>query len=148
MSPVGVARMSPKRKKVVSSGQTSSGPLKGKIPSSGAISRDFTDAFSVSLRAYWDQVQKDNRLKLIDIFCVFLVAVALVQTVFMALIRDTFPFNAFLAGFVICVGQFVLLISLRLQLVSPFAGISKNRAFGEFVLASLILHFISLHFIN
>ncbi|QLQ79700.1 hypothetical protein HG537_0C03480 [Torulaspora globosa] len=144
MSPVGVVTMSPKRKKAVSSVQTRSGPF----PWSGTISRDFTDAFNVSLKAYWDQVKKDNRLKLIDIFCVFLVVVAFVQTSFMVLIRDTFPFNAFLAGFIVCVGQFVLLMSLRLQLVSPFDGISKNRAFGEFVLASLILHFISLHFIN
>ncbi|QLL32822.1 hypothetical protein HG536_0D03440 [Torulaspora globosa] len=148
MSPVGVVAMSPKRKKAVSSTQTSSVPLKGKIPSSGTISKDFADAFSVSLKAYWGQVEQDNRLKLIDIFCVFLVVLALIQTAFMAFIRDTFPFNAFLAGFIVCVGQFVLLISLRLQLASPFPGISKNKAFGEFVLASLILHFISLHFIN
>lgn len=140
--------MSPKSKKAVSVAQTISTASKSKIPSSGAIGKDFRDAFQVSLRSYRDQVSRDNRLKLIDIFCVFLVAVAVVQAAFMALIRDTFPFNAFLAGFLVCVGQFVLLISLRLQLVSPFAGISKNRAFGEFVLASLILHFISLHFIN
>lgn len=140
--------MSPKNKKAVATGQTGSAALKSKIPSSGTISKDFQDAFTVSLKAYKSQIEKDNRLKLIDIFCVFLVAVALVQTAFMALVRDTFPFNAFLAGFIICVGQFVLLISLRLQLVNPFAGISKNKAFGEFVLASLILHFISLHFIN
>ncbi|CCE92946.1 dolichyl-diphosphooligosaccharide-protein glycotransferase TDEL_0F01350 [Torulaspora delbrueckii] len=140
--------MSPKVKKAAVAAQTGSGTLKSKIPSSGTISKDFSDAFNVSLESYLSQVKKDNRLKLIDIFCVFLVAIALVQTVFMAMIRDTFPFNAFLAGFIVCVGQFVLLISLRLQIVDSFPGISKNRAFGEFVLASLVLHFISLHFIN
>lgn len=140
--------MPSKVKKAAVAAQTGSGSLKNKIPSSGTISKDFRDAFNVSLNSYITQVKKDNRLKLIDIFCVFLVAIALVQTVFMALIRDTFPFNAFLAGFIACVGQFVLLISLRLQVVSSFPGIPKNRAFGEFVLASLILHFICLHFIN
>lgn len=140
--------MSTKNKKVGATPQAATSSSKSKIPSSGAIGKDFKDAFNVSLQSYWSQVEKDNRLKLIDIFCAFLVVIAVVQTLFMALIRDTFPFNAFLAGFIVCVGQFVLLISLRLQLVDSFAGISKNKAFGEFVVASLILHFISLHFIN
>lgn len=112
------------------------------------ITQDFKEAYRLALKSYKEQVSDDARLKLIDIFCAFLVVVAGVETLFMALIRDTFPFNAFLSGFIICVGQFVLLISLRLQLQEPFEGVPKSRAFGEFIVASLILHFTTLHFIN
>ncbi|QLG70358.1 hypothetical protein HG535_0A02970 [Zygotorulaspora mrakii] len=121
---------------------------KGKPLTTVAVGKDFSDAYSLAMKSYWLQISKDNRLKLIDMFCVFLVAIAAVQCLFMVVVRDTFPFNAFLSGFIACVGQFVLLISLRLQYVDTFKGISKNRAFGEFILASLVLHFICLHFIN
>ena len=102
------------------------------------------------MKAYTTQVEGNNKLKLIDIFCVFLVLVGGIQFLFALLVRDSFPFNAFLAGFIMCVGQFVLLISLRLQILNQieFPGISSNRAFAEFIIASLTLHFICLHFIN
>lgn len=109
---------------------------------------DFVEAYNVSVKSYMDQINSDRRLKLIDIFCLFLVLIGIAQFSFVCLIRDNFPFNAFLAGFIECVGQFVLLISLRLQMTNPFPNISKNEAFGGFVLVSLILHFICLHFIN
>lgn len=92
------------------------------------------------------------RLKLIDTFLVFLVALGALQFVYVLLV-GTFPFNAFLAGFISCVGQFVLTVSLRLQYHVPedtpkaFA-ITPERAFGDYVIASLILHFIVFHFIN
>ncbi|AQZ18097.1 OST2 (YOR103C) [Zygosaccharomyces parabailii] len=131
--------MTPKPKKIASKTTTSA---------ANTITQDFKEAYRLALKSYQDQVGYNPRLKLIDIFCVFLVVIAGIQTLFMGLIRDTFPFNAFLAGFIVCVGQFVLLVSLRLQLQEPFEGVPKNRAFGEFVIASLILHFTTLHFIN
>ncbi|CAI4064168.1 hypothetical protein N7582_002599 [Saccharomyces uvarum] len=115
---------------------------------SSAVITDFQEAFKTSKKAYFAQIEKNPKLKLIDIFCFFLVLLGLIQFAFIVLIRDNFPFNAFLSGFIICVGQFVLLMSLRLQLCDSFPGISKNRAFGEFIVASLILHFVCLHFIN
>lgn len=127
------------------------------------------------------------RLKLIDLFLLFLVVLGVLQFLFVLLV-GTFPFNAFLGGFISCVGQFVLTVSLRLQynadnnsiesenkykkeilekdiseinsgLVNvesleedvqskPFKYISPERAFGDFIFASLILHFIVYHFIN
>ncbi|CCF57850.1 hypothetical protein KAFR_0D02030 [Kazachstania africana CBS 2517] len=119
-----------------------------KTTTASSITKDFAEAFNLSIDSYFKQVNSNNKLKLIDIFAFFLVLIALIQFVFVCLIRDNFPFNAFLAGFIICVGQFILLMCLRMQLLSPFEGISTNRAFGEFVLASLLLHFICLHFIN
>lgn len=95
------------------------------------------------------------RLKLIDMFLVFLVAAGVLQFVYVLLVGN-FPFNAFLGGFISCVGQFVLTVSLRLQYAtaehdrasSVFKTISPEVAFGEYVFASLILHFIVFHFIN
>lgn len=113
-----------------------------------SIWNDFQDVYKVSMKSYWDALERYPKLKLIDIFCLFLVIIGVIQVVFLCLIRDNFPFNAFLSGFIICVGQFVLLISFRMQYLNPFPGISKNRAFGEFIVASLMLHFICLHFIN
>ncbi|KAI3404481.1 OST2 [Candida oxycetoniae] len=124
------------------------------------------------------------KLKLIDIFLVFLVALGVLQFIYVLLIGN-FPFNAFLGGFAICVGQFVLLVSLRLQINDGqtkketteeeidividnkgeieeidvveakivekeriFESITPERAFADFLFASLILHFIVIHFIN
>lgn len=95
------------------------------------------------------------RLKLIDLLLVFLVALGVLQFIYVILIGN-FPFNAFLGGFISCVGQFVLTVSLRLQYAtadkdsesSVFKSITPEVAFGEYVFASLILHFIVFHFIN
>lgn len=63
------------------------------------------------------------------------------------------PFNAFLAGFSACVGQFVLTASLRIQ-TNPAnrkefsESFSDERAFADFVFGSLILHFFCINFIN
>lgn len=132
----------PKSKKVATK--------KTKESSTGHVFEDFQEAFSTSLKSYKKQVQHNPKLKLIDIFCAFLVLVGGIQFLFALLVRSSFPFNAFLAGFIMCVGQFVLLISLRLQVLNAteFPGISSNRSFAEFILASLTLHFICLHFIN
>lgn len=96
------------------------------------------------------------RLKLIDAFLAFLVALGILQFVYVLLVGN-FPFNAFLGGFISCVGQFVLVVSLRMQYAvatkepgndTPFPTITPERALGDFVFASLVLHFIVFHFIN
>ncbi|AMD21539.1 HFL317Wp [Eremothecium sinecaudum] len=122
---------------------------------SGSLSGTLCDAiiqFQESLVTAWQAYRKDvsgnQRLMLIDTFCLGLVVLGVIQFSFIVVRRDTFPFNAFLSGFIACVGQFVLLVSLRLQIGEEFKGISKPRAFGEFTFASLVLHFICLHFIN
>ncbi|KAG0671346.1 oligosaccharyltransferase complex subunit epsilon [Maudiozyma exigua] len=121
---------------------------KKSVASKDDIQKDFMEAINLSISSYKSQVRNNKKLRLIDIFATMLVVIGVFQTAFVGLIQDNYPFNAFLAGFIICVGQFVLLMCLRLQLTHPFEGISKSKAFGEFVVASLILHFTCLHFIN
>lgn len=108
------------------------------------------------------------RLRLIDLFLVFLVALGVLQFVYVLLVGN-FPFNAFLGGFISCVGQFVLTVSLRMQYVqSREAEVAEEepteeekvekvekreehkpeRGFAEYMFASVILHFIVFHFIN
>lgn len=86
------------------------------------------------------------RLQVIDMFLAFLVAMGVLQFVYVLVVGD-FPFNAFLGGFGICVAQFVLTVSLRLQIAAG-ASDRNHYAFGEYVFASVILHFIVFHFIN
>lgn len=110
---------------------------------------EFQKSIQVSYKSYIDTLTP--RLKLVDIFLVFLVFVALVQFVF-AVVLGNFPFNAFLGGFISTVGQFVLTVSLRLQTAQQnqkeFPGVSPERAIGDYIFASLVLHFIVYHFIN
>lgn len=101
--------------------------------------------------SYKTVIDQNPLLKLIDIFTAALVGIAALQCVFMIIIRDTFPFNAFLAGFIICVTQFALNVSLRLSLVKYSTDNKvrgERKVFVEYVVCSLVLHFISLHFIN
>ncbi|KAK6465427.1 DAD family-domain-containing protein [Scheffersomyces coipomensis] len=152
------------------------------------ITSSINEVFSAINTTYADYFETlTPRLKLIDIFLVFLVALGILQFIHVLLI-GSFPFNAFLGGFISCVGQFVLTVSLRLQVKEThksdekvneeedddaeedeeeivdeelviksdepkvsdkiFKVISPERSFGDFIFASLILHFIVIHFIN
>lgn len=100
----------------------------------------------------WESHQQaPARIRLIDTFMVYLMAAGVAQFVF-CVVFGNYPFNAFLAGFGANVAQFVLLASLRQQ-IDPsnrkeFSSVSPQRAFRDFVLGSLMLHFVSWHFVN
>ncbi|GAB5590634.1 Dolichyl-diphosphooligosaccharide-protein glycosyltransferase subunit dad1 [Umbelopsis nana] len=69
-------------------------------------------------------------LKFIDVYLVFIMASGVLQFLYMLAV-GTFPYNAFLAGFISTVGSFVLTANLRIQTNaqnSPdFKGISPER---------------------
>ncbi|KAI0370304.1 defender against cell death 1 [Pilatotrama ljubarskyi] len=92
-----------------------------------------------------------TRLKTIDAFLVFLMLSGIIQFLYCILVSN-FPFNAFLAGFASCVGQFVLTASLRSQVNpanrSEFKEVSPERAFADFALGSLVLHFFVYNFLG
>ncbi|KAK6079169.1 DAD family protein [Seiridium cupressi] len=116
----------------------------------------------------WDQIafnivdyyQKNTpqRTKLIDVFMAFLVVVGGLQFLY-CILAGNYPFNAFLSGFGATVGQFVLTgadtratASLRIQTTeankSEFPAVSPERAFADYIVGSLILHFFVINFIN
>ena len=155
--------------------------------SSNKIGHPINELISAVTTTYKDYINSlTPRLKLIDIFLTFLVSLGILQFVYVLLVGN-FPFNAFLGGFISCVGQFVLTVSLRLQYnyennsnntrenidqeikekniedvnetkvdietaeasdMKPFKFVTPERAFGDFIFASLILHFVVFHFIN
>ncbi len=88
-------------------------------------------------------------LKAIDMFLLYVLATGVLQFVYMALL-GSFPYNAFLSGFASAVGVFVLGVSLRLQVESPeeFHHISQQRAFADFVLCNILLHFVVMTFMG
>ncbi|GME99935.1 unnamed protein product [Ambrosiozyma monospora] len=113
--------------------------------------KEVTHSIQVSYESYLRELQSNQKLRLIDTFLAFLVALGILQFVYCVIIGN-FPFNAFLGGFIATVGQFVLTVSLRLQGAREnqtlFSQISPERAFGDYIFASLILHFVVIHFIN
>ncbi|KAK0392725.1 hypothetical protein NLU13_2220 [Sarocladium strictum] len=111
--------------------------------------------------ASWDQVLQNiyeyymketpQRTKLIDVFLAFIAVVGALQFAY-CILAGNYPFNAFLSGFGATVGQFVLTISLRIQTTeankSEFPSVTPERAFADYVVCSLILHFFCVNFIN
>ncbi|KAJ3892603.1 DAD family-domain-containing protein [Lentinula edodes] len=117
--------------------------------SSNTVSTTASSSISALLSAYTNQTTP--RLKFIDAFLVFLLSSGVLQFVYCVLVTN-FPFNAFLAGFSSTVGQFVLTASLRQQ-VNPenkveFKEVSHERAFADFVLGSIVLHFFVYNFLG
>ncbi|KAL9712762.1 oligosaccharyltransferase complex subunit epsilon [Leucoagaricus gongylophorus] len=105
------------------------------------------------IQALWKayNAETSDRLKFIDSFLVFLMLSGIVQFVYCILVTN-YPFNAFLAGFASTVGQFVLTASLRSQ-VNPdnqneFQQVSPERAFADFALGSIVLHFFVFNFLG
>ncbi|KAM5532702.1 hypothetical protein V8D89_013594 [Ganoderma adspersum] len=110
-------------------------------------------ASSSPLLSLWKAYNEttSTRLKTIDTFLVFLMLSGIVQFLYCILVTN-FPFNAFLAGFSSCVGQFVLTASLRAQ-VNPanrneFKEVSPERAFADFAMGSIVLHFFVYNFLG
>ncbi|KAH7100609.1 defender against death DAD protein [Auriculariales sp. MPI-PUGE-AT-0066] len=106
-------------------------------------------AIQTLLRSY--ESTTPSRLKLIDAFLVFIMLSGIIQFTYCVLVGN-YPFNAFLAGFSSTIGQFVLTASLRSQ-VNPqnrdqFKSISPERAFADFALGSIVLHFFVFNFLG
>ncbi|CAG8560465.1 6008_t:CDS:2 [Acaulospora morrowiae] len=90
-------------------------------------------------------------LKLIDAYLVFVLFSGIFQFIYCVLV-GTYPYNAFLAGFISTVGSFVLAANLRIQ-TNPensgeFKGVSPERAFADFAFCNILLHFFVVNFIG
>ncbi|KAL3316852.1 Dolichyl-diphosphooligosaccharide-protein glycosyltransferase subunit dad1 [Cichlidogyrus casuarinus] len=99
-----------------------------------------------------DYVNKTpQRLKLIDVYLLYVLLTGVMQFIYCCLV-GTFPFNAFLSGFISCVGSFIFGVCLRMH-TDPtnkelFSDFCPERAFGEFIFAHLVLHLIVFNFIG
>ncbi|KIP09839.1 hypothetical protein PHLGIDRAFT_115994 [Phlebiopsis gigantea 11061_1 CR5-6] len=129
--------------------KSSAATTKTATPAPAEAPKAAVNALESLWKAYYETTS--SRLKLIDAFLVFLMVSGIIQFVYCVLVTN-FPFNAFLAGFGSCVGQFVLTASLRSQ-VNPdnrneFKDISPERAFADFALGSIVLHFFVYNFLG
>ncbi|KIS66912.1 dolichyl-diphosphooligosaccharide-protein glycotransferase [Mycosarcoma maydis] len=128
---------------------SSSAATKSRTSASPSSSSSTQSPLSTLYNSYVDNTPK--RLKVIDAFLVFLMLSGMIQFLYCALITN-FPFNSFIAGFASTVGQFVLAASLRIQ-ANPengqtFPKVSPERAFGDFLFGSVILHFFVFNFLG
>ena len=64
---------------------------------------------AAAAQLFWTAYKKEtpNSLKLIDVYLAYIMITGILQFVYM-LMAGTFPYNAFLAGFISTVGSFVL----------------------------------------
>lgn len=104
-------------------------------------------------QAYSAKVPK--HLQAIDAFLVYVLATGIVQFCYMSLV-GTFPFNSFLAGFLSCVGVFVLTVALRMQVDernrrdarNRWGDLSRSRAYADWLFCNLVLHLAVLNFLG
>jgi oligosaccharyltransferase complex subunit epsilon len=105
-----------------------------------------------SIISEFKEKYKSNTPKLLqicDIFLLYVLITGIVQFLYCCLV-GTFPFNSFLAGFISTVGTFVLTVCLRIQVGSDsiFRGLSKERAFFDYLFANFILHLWVMNFMG
>ncbi|KAK3279210.1 Dolichyl-diphosphooligosaccharide-protein glycosyltransferase subunit dad1 [Cymbomonas tetramitiformis] len=109
---------------------------------------DLISEVAATLSKEYEKVPK--KLKIIDVFLLFQLLTALVQVCYVGLV-GTFPFNSFLAGFISCVGSFVLTVCLRIQCNfenKDFKDIHPERAFAEYTVGILLLHLVVITFVG
>lgn len=103
--------------------------------------------------AYRQNVPRD--LQIVDAFLVYVLTTGIAQLCYMLAV-GSFPFNSFLAGFLSCVGVFVLTTSLRMQIseknrmdeANRWTGLTRERAVADWLFCNLILHVAVLNFVG
>ncbi|KAA8491796.1 Dolichyl-diphosphooligosaccharide--protein glycosyltransferase subunit DAD1 [Porphyridium purpureum] len=94
-------------------------------------------------------------LKVIDAYILAVFMTGIVQFAY-CMVVGTFPFNAFLAGFISTVGTFVLTVSLRMQVnpqnladpANSWQSLTLGRVVADWLFANLVLHMTVLNFIG
>ncbi|KAI9143365.1 defender against cell death 1-like molecule [Paraphysoderma sedebokerense] len=89
-------------------------------------------------------------LKIIDSYLVFILLSGIIQFAYV-IVAGAYPFNAFLAGFISTVASFVFAASLRMQCNpknSSVSNISPERAFADFIVCHVFLHFFVVNFLG
>ncbi|RNA07040.1 dolichyl-diphosphooligosaccharide-- glycosyltransferase subunit DAD1 [Brachionus plicatilis] len=106
-------------------------------------------SLSKLFQKYQDETPK--KVKLIDAYMFCILLTGIIQFAYCCLV-GTFPFNAFLSGFISTVASFVLAASYRIQINKQnselFSNISAERSFADFIFAHVILHLVVVNFIG
>ncbi|MTV28808.1 hypothetical protein FTX61_26040 [Nitriliruptoraceae bacterium ZYF776] len=91
------------------------------------------------------------KLRLIDLYLLYVFLTGVIQFLYCCLV-GTFPFNAFLAGFISTVASFILAVCLRMhsnpQNTNVFPDYMPEWAFGNFIFAHVVLHLAVFNFIG
>jgi oligosaccharyltransferase complex subunit epsilon len=113
---------------------------------SGGVVRDVAKAYQLHVPA---------RLQVVDALLAYVLWVGIIQFAY-AVVVGSFPFNAFLAGFLSSVGVFVLTVSLRMQInpvnvkdpINGWQNVTPQRAYADWLFCNLVLHIAVLNFIG
>jgi oligosaccharyltransferase complex subunit epsilon len=91
-----------------------------------------------------------SQLKIIDIYLIFLMLTGIIQFIHV-LLTGKYPYYTFLAGFGSSVSSFVLAAGLRMQVNPENKGKimrTPERAFADFLICSIVLHFFVVNFMG
>merc|ERR1712048_199489 len=111
-----------------------------------SIVKDVSEIVSVFAKQYG---KTPKLLRIVDCYVVYALATAAVQFAYMFLV-GSFPFNAFLAGFLCNVGLAVLAVCLRMQLdtVETSKAMRIEDVYFDFCVASIFLFFIAISYVG
>lgn len=113
---------------------------------SGGVVRDVWRAYSTSI---------PPALQVVDALLVYVLWSGAVLFAY-ALAVGSFPFNAFVAAFLSCVGVFVLTVALRMQInpvnvsnpANRWEAITPQRAYADWLFCNFVLHMAVLNFVG
>jgi uncharacterized membrane protein len=113
-----------------------------KVETSKKISQDQTQ-YVTDIDSFWKRYSAEThpRVKIIDWFILYLIAVIALQFFYRIVVGDDFPKNSFLTGMFCPIGVIVLLVSIR-------SGEKNYRKLAEFFVACLVLFIVSINFIG
>lgn len=134
-------RMPPKQPKPQGEKNTQPKPSKAEP----ALTSVFSDLY------YEYRQSTPLKLKLIDAYLAYILLTGILQFIYCCIV-GTFPFNAFLSGFISTVASFILAVCLRMhtnpQNKDTFPDYMPERAFGDFILAHVVLHLAVFNFMG
>ncbi|KAK8811123.1 hypothetical protein WA538_005284 [Blastocystis sp. DL] len=88
------------------------------------------------------------QIKMLDAFIGFGALTAIIQAVYCFLV-GTYPFNAFLSGFIASLGACVLSICFRMGMTSDeFKDVNNNKIFAEYCFCMLLLFLVVCNYLG
>lgn len=132
-------------RKEVAAKETAARKASATASTAGASNAEVIDK---AVRTYW--AQTPGKLKAIDAFLVYVMLTGIIQFVYCVVVGP-YPFNSFLAGFLSCIGTFVLTVALRMQATGgnkDFQESPPKRAFADFIVCNAILHLWVMNFMG